>query len=364
MTRPDHGGHDLDDGSLNDRGLDRLSSQLRAALDADAARIQPSDRLAEIRARTQLVTAPAPSRGRSWGFSALAAAAVVAMVVLGVRWGASAPADPAGRGLPSPSTTSAIGDPPAQAIPAGRALPVFALARITEPGSGAAATQQRWALQRWFVPSDIPTAAPAPLAVRAAVRWAMGPGLTEPGTTAPFNGTVATEVTVTPELITITLSNGGHASADAELARISLQQMVWTAQAAYGHRVPVTFRLADGADLLLGRFPAGGRYDRPDSDRIATEAAPVWIDGPGLGAALPAGRPVTLTGLADVPERPAGLVGHARSGRHHRELTGEPVVDRLIARSGHTAPGANSERPGHRRSTHRGRAGIPAPLHR
>ncbi|MEI2779663.1 MAG: hypothetical protein V9G19_27640 [Tetrasphaera sp.] len=47
MTRPDHGGHDLDDGSLNDRGLDRLSSQLRAALDADAARIQPSDRLAE-----------------------------------------------------------------------------------------------------------------------------------------------------------------------------------------------------------------------------------------------------------------------------------------------------------------------------
>lgn len=291
MSRPDPS--DLDD-------------LLRAALCAEANRISPQDRLAGIRARAAGEPAAVVDRGRGRLLSLLVAAAVVAMVVVGVRGGAQAPADPAaGTGLgPTPSA----GMPPGRGTPAaprGAALPVFALTRITEPGPDAAGTRQRWALQRWFVSSDLPSPAPARLAVRDAVRRALGLGVLSDPDRLPAFDMVTGDAEPTPELITITLSGGGRpltGAADAEFARLSVQQLVWTAQAAYGHRVPVTFRLEDGGDLLLGRFPAAARYDRPDSDRILTDAAPVWIDQPGLGATLSADTAFTLTGLAAVPD--------------------------------------------------------------
>ena len=112
------------------------------------------------------------------------------------------------------------------------------------------------------------------------------------------------DVSVTDERITITLSGPGTTAFPEDTERVSVQQLVWTAQAAVGRgTIPVRFELADGSDAMFGTQPVDRTYNRPASrDLYHEDLAPIWVTAPTRGQVLPAGRTVTVTGEACVFE--------------------------------------------------------------
>jgi len=322
MTRP-QGPHDAGvprgaraDGPGPD---DPIEAALRAALSREAASITPGDRLAEIRSRA---TAPVAPR-RSWLLALGSAAAVGAIVVGGIA-AANRPWAPPGGGVgastPGQSSSSLVtsaASPPssetASASVTSRtsgsssstsaggpvALPAYVLVRIaTDDG-------EHWRLGRTFLSVGLPGSDTPAARVQAALEYAIGPGTRVDGLPSPWGSVGIVDVSATPDLITVTLSGPGSQltdPAEAELALMARQVLVWTAQAAYGRgRVPVTFRVEQQTQVLLGRYPAGAAYDRPNSDAILTELAPVLLTRPGPGPITP-GDTIPVTGVAAVPE--------------------------------------------------------------
>jgi hypothetical protein len=84
-----------------------------------------------------------------------------------------------------------------------------------------------------------------------------------------------------------------------EWARISVQQLVWTAQAAVGEGpVPVRFVVSDGSDELFGRLPTDRDYNRPPStDLYYEDLAPIWVNSPTRGEVVD-GSDVVVSGEA------------------------------------------------------------------
>jgi hypothetical protein len=110
-------------------------------------------------------------------------------------------------------------------------------------------------------------------------------------------------VTLSDQLITVGLSGAGAADVPAEQSRLAVQQLVWTATAAVGNAgLPVRFEVADGATALFGTYPTGSTYSRPAADATYQDLAPIWVERPATGTAVPADRAVVASGTASVFE--------------------------------------------------------------
>ena len=312
-------------GDFQNGDLHHVEHRLRRALHHEAQQVRPSDRLDDILAASRHAAGEDERPGRRRWFAPLAAAAAVAAIA-GVVWGAAQP-DDADRGpaavttapteRPSPSVSSpptgSATDPTTQpsptsepssqssTAPASRevALPAY----FVGPVSG---DRPVFRLFREFLPATLPAGATDAQKAEAALTLAMDAQRfsNTDGYLQPWSGTRVERVAVTPQLITVTLSGPGSPGVDdRDVARVAVQSLVWTAQAAVGKgTIPVTFRVSDGSTTLLGTFPAAQQYNRPPSSESYEDLAPIWVTSPGRDATLPAGRAVTVTGEATVFE--------------------------------------------------------------
>ena len=91
----------------------------------------------------------------------------------------------------------------------------------------------------------------------------------------------------------MTLSNAGSPGVrDKEVARLAVQELVWTAQAAVGKgTIPVRFEIADGSTALFGQYPDRQTATTgPPSDELYQDLAPIWVTAPARDQVLPAGK--------------------------------------------------------------------------
>ena len=307
---------------MSDRDdLDHVEGRLRDALHHEAQRVRPPERLDHILTSGRQAT-PEDQRTlhRRW-VAPLAAAAAVAAIA-GVVWGstqsgqddrspAAAPSTvpsvgpaPSAKGGPAGTASSAPSSPGAStatSAPATRRVAVPAY--FVGPVSG---DRPVFRLFREFLPASLPATATDAQKAEAALAQAMDAQRfsNTDGYLQPWSGTTVKAVQVTPQLITVTLSGPGSPGiTDKDVARVSVQSLVWTAQAAVGKGpVPVTFTLADGSTKLFGRFPAAQKYNRPPSDQSYNDLAPIWVTSPGRDAVLPKDKPVVVKGEATVFE--------------------------------------------------------------
>lgn len=233
--------------SRNSWAADEL--RLRRLLDDTVSTIEPDDRLDQIRNRTKVTQM---STRRSWVFGAGGAALATAAVITAVAMIGN-PLEQAGPNQPlgTPSVTATGATDPATPSPsetttppvAGEAIPVYYVGD----------TPRGPRLYREFqqnVTGNDP--------VTAAVATAVGGDPLDPDYTTlwPADAEV-TSVEATKDMITIDLSGNLHdrpAGMTQAEASLSLNQLIYTAQAAYGEgRVPVQFLLDGGhTDQLLG----------------------------------------------------------------------------------------------------------------
>ncbi len=286
---------------------ERTVRALRVAIDERAAQIEPGDRLEEIleEARRRRVS------GASRWWMPLATAAAVLAVVAGLWLGLPDRSAPVPVGSDRPLTSASPSDgPPASASPtpsastptpvasgAPAALPVYYVAPIGD-------ARRARLYREWLTVPGVTRDADDRLRARAAVGLAMS--AVPPGTDGylrSWDGVDLLDVTVTDALITLTLSGPGGTGFPEDTERVSVQQLVWTAQAAVGRgTIPVRFVLADGSDAIFGTQRVDRTYNRPASrDSYDEDLAPIWVTSPTRGQEL-AGGPVTVTGEACVFE--------------------------------------------------------------
>src|SRR5690606_30737089 len=266
----------------------------------------------------------APVQGRSpasrWTLGLLAAACVIALalIVPALMWGPDAsptlPATSATTGEPdltatattppttAPTTPAPSGSPSTAAGPAVdtalAALPVYFPAHIGDD------LRMIRLYREWVNVEGVERSAPVDARLAAALDVAMhgSPPGTD-GYLSFWGGNDVDAVEVSADRIRIVLDAPGGPAADAEEARIAVQQLVWTAQAVVGQgAIPVRFEIADGSTQLLGHLPGGQDYNRPSStDLYYEDLAPIWVNSPTRGEAVD-GPDVTITGEATVFE--------------------------------------------------------------
>ena len=255
---------------------------LRAALHDAVADVRPRGTLEGIRRRTEKVV----PMNRRWLAPTLAAAAAVAVVITGVVL----LTDSGGSGGPAGAPTSATSSTPSQDSTTGptaeRAVPVYWL--------GEAAAGRR--LYREFQRQDV--CAGEACLLEASVRTAVGGRPADPdyGSLWPA-GTKVDNVGYDGTVITIDLSGDLREptpSMDDSLARLTVQQLVYSAQAGLGKGpVPVQLLLeGQHTDTIFGQ-PAAEPLTAANPDEVE---APVQVDNPSNGAQVP--RTFTVTGRA------------------------------------------------------------------
>ena len=285
--------------------LELVERRLRRALHQEAQLMRPTDRLDDILAGSDS-EGPA-NRGRRPGpprwlapLSAAAAVAVIAGTVYVVTRDDRTSAPPAAStsthsssapsASPSSEPSGATSTNPSS-VPAGQpaVLPVY----FVGPAGG---DRPVFRLFREFLPGTVPANATDDDKAKAALDLAMNaqPFSNTDGYLQPWSGTAVEGVTVTPKLITVTLSNAGSPGIrDKEVARVAVQELVWTAQAAVGKgTIPVTFEIADGSSAMFGQYP----------DEYYRDLAPIWITAPARDQVLPSGKAVVVKGEATVFE--------------------------------------------------------------
>jgi Immunoglobulin-like domain of bacterial spore germination len=294
----------------NDTKPTDLERRLREALHRDAERITPRDRRTEILAMINDDTRVDEPK-RRWLIPVGAAASVA--LIGAIAWGASnvggsrqlvspvtststtAPSPNAIAPVPKPKATKATSAPSTKAV-TGPTTEVALPAYFVGADSG---TGDRFGLYREFVRTAVPAGATAGQKARAAVALAMN---AQPFTNyepylQPWSGTSVQDVTVTPSLITITLSGPGPSGFSADQTKLAVQELVWTAQAANGKgTIPVKFVVADGSAKLFGTYPIAQTYNRPPTDLHYQDLAPIWITSPARDQVFPAGAPVMAKG--------------------------------------------------------------------
>lgn len=280
---------------------------LRDALHTRARAIEPADRLDDV-----LAAATHRPRGRAARWAPLAAAAAVLLLV-GTLWVAhpwrptdrvATPATPtasADATLPATSTppppTPSTSPTPAPAAGTLAALPVYLVAP-DDPALRRYRLFREW-LNAPGVTRDAPATARAAAAVRLALA-AQAPGTD--GYVRSWGSVRLVSVRLTPTVITVTLSGPGPTGFTADTQRVSVQQLVWTVQAAAGSSAPVRFVLADGSTALFPGLKTSRTYDRPDArTAYGDDLGSLWVTSPTRGQVLPAG-PVTARGEASVFE--------------------------------------------------------------
>jgi len=140
-------------------------------------------------------------------------------------------------------------------------------------------TGNQFGLYREFVRTAMPVRATPAQKVSASLTVAMGsrPMTGTASYVRPWAGTTVRSVTVTPKLITITLSGPGAKGFTARQTKLAVQGLVWTAQAAVGQGpIPVKFALANETVRDLPHQPdlqppgnePGVPGPRPDLDHL------------------------------------------------------------------------------------------------
>lgn len=256
---------------------------LRALLHDTAEQITPHGSLDDIRART----AKAARRHRV--LPALAAAAAIVAVIGGAAYLARDT---------SPSTATPATTKPAEELTWHE--PVYFLGQSADGF-------------RLF-PDTVTLSACADCLLQASVDAALQGRTNDIDYTSPWeldNGTTVVARTspenAIPDAIVIDLGQADLAGRpdgmDARTAELAVQQLVYTAQAAYsaqhdGQTLPVRFRLNhQDTDTLLG-VPTADPVERGNEDTLV---ALVQIGSPTSGAKLPAGQ-VTVRGFASAFE--------------------------------------------------------------
>jgi hypothetical protein len=306
-----------------------LEEQLRTVLAFEAAKVDPTYRLAEI--RSAALRESSRPRWRGWMLPLVAAASVAALALgwLGLRPppAAAPPPVPAGTvttaATPSgelsssppvtPSTSSATASATPSSIPNGAgttsatasasvsaattavALPVYYVAPPANADGRFSLVRQ---FQRAFLPANAPLADRANAALNLALQvpnpndnrfvsaWA-------PGTTARW-------VQLPDPELGVSLSRPGLTGLPADAQRLAVQALVWTVTAVAQRDAPVQVTVASGG----GIFETVGTnvFKRPAADRAFEEIAPIWVDTPSPGARLSAAAKVQITGQACVFE--------------------------------------------------------------
>lgn len=292
---------------------DQLARLIREAAD----QVQPRPALDAIRART--ATAPKESAmtlARTWILGGLSGAVATAAVIGGVYFVTTGgddndpgpgPADtPSGTvtGSPSPTPTETAEPTPSETaseVPAGGkpvAVPVYYVGDTPDGARLYREFQQHKVLD----PSD------ARRKVTAAVAAAVGgkPMDSDYRSPWPAGTTAAVEHEVdVPDVITINVESADAADGGlhdrpsgmtAETAELAIQQLVYTAQAAYGQgRMPVQLLLDGGhSDQILGVPTSEPLANGPVLDTLAL----VNISTPSDGAAI-TGDKLEVTGVGN-----------------------------------------------------------------
>ena len=203
--------------------------------------------------------------------------------------------------VPSPSTTppepvapkpSSGSAPTAPGATTEMALPAYFVGASSDTG-------KQFGLYREFVKTTVPAGATPAQKAKAALGVAMNAqrfSNVEPYV-QPWSGTSVQDLTVTPRLITVTLSGPGPKGFTAEQSKLAVQGLVWTAQAAINlGAIPVKFAVADGSTMLFGTYPTTRTYNRPAKDLQYQDLAPIWISSPERDRTFSSGTPVVATG--------------------------------------------------------------------
>ena len=297
---------------MDDTNFER---ELRESLHQAGELISPRERRTEILAMAHDNTGERAARW-SWRRWLIPAAAAVSVALVGaIAWGATNTAGgnqgaPAGAPVATTTTTTTpqlstpgphAGVPvPHPATSNGRAT--AATGRVTLPvyfvgaNSGAGTA---FGLYREFVRTTVPAEASPAQKAKAAVGVAMNaqPFTNYEPYVQPWSGTRVENVTVTPSLITITLSDGGAAGLTADQSRLGVAELVWTAQGAVGAgNIPVKFVIGDGSTTLFGIYPTNKTYNRPTKYLTYQDLAPIWITFPERDQVFHAGVPVVAKG--------------------------------------------------------------------
>jgi hypothetical protein len=259
---------------------------LRRALHAEADAVDPSaDGLRVIRQR--IAAGEGAPRRRYRLPLAVAAVAAGAVVVAGVataldrdRAVAPSPAPPAG---PAPSVTTAPVPSTDAATPSpdpGSATSSASLSGVPVYALTMAGTDARIVREFRQIPArgDRVTSAVSALALEPV----------DPDYTTFWRRPSRLSVDVRGDRIVVDLSPDAFADQDVgsgDLPSVAVQQLVWTATAAAGRDVPVTV-LVDGR---RGYDAWGGVVLGSPMRRDVAHRAPVWVDTPPDGGALPAG---------------------------------------------------------------------------
>ena len=336
---------DPDEVARRKAALRDTEDRLRGALSADAARVDPTDRLAGILTEAHDETS---DRARRWLPSAAAAAA--ALLLAGTVWAVNRPSGttpvggPTGASestvattpsspSPSPSTPSAsssaaTGRPSTTSVTVSPIVPpgvpptVPPTAPPTAPptsGSSPSSTtialpvyylgpvvagSQQLRLFREFVPAGVQLPVTAGGKALDAIRLAIAPtgGARSGGYASPWTSADPTSVTVGDGLITVALSRGLRVTPDGG-SDLAIQQIVWTVQAAVGKgALPVRITVPGDGELAPGRSSTA-TWNRPATPlEVSSVLAPVWIDEPFNGEVVRAGQPLVVKGIASTFE--------------------------------------------------------------
>jgi len=280
---------------------DDLERRLREVLHREADRIKPHERRTEILAMVHDETQSGEAQ-RRWLTPAAAAASVI--LIGAVVWGVSnSGGSQQGAPAVTPAVTSTTSPVPFQSPAATSDGSVAgATTQVTVPayfvGANSAAGDQ-FGLYREYVRTTVPVGVTPAQKARAAVAVAMNaqPFTNYEPYVQPWSGTSVKNVTVTPSLITITLSGPGASGFTAEQTKLAVQELVWTGQAAVGQgAIPVKFVVASGSPTLFGTYPTAQTYNRPAADLQYQVLAPIWITSPVRDQVFPASATVVTTG--------------------------------------------------------------------
>ena len=261
---------------------------IRTLLDEAVSDVEPRDRLDAIRSKTKVTTM---RTRRNWLLGAGAAVVATAATIAAVTMLGNAPGTTdandhvAGQPTATASATDTPTDTPSSSAPAGPAAVAVPVYYVGDTSHGPR-------LYREFHRG--PTAG-GPLI--EALEQAIGTAPDDPDYTSPWpEGTELSHAEQQSDLLIVDLSGDVHdrpAGMTEETARMAVQQLMYTAQAATQTRLPVQF-LIDGqhTDQLLGQ-PASEPLAQGSADQVLAQ---VWIIEPAEGATVKSG--FTVSGLA------------------------------------------------------------------
>jgi hypothetical protein len=270
-------------------GEDALATLLAEVLTSEAARIEPSDRLADIRGA-------ASQRRRSWGPVAAGAAAV--MLIGGGAW---AVVDRTGQGTKPPAIASSP-TPTASPTP------------TSSPSPTPSSSVGTWAAPIYYPGRNVTglfrefhglPLTPGPLlshlndAFRVMLDPAspnrpdqvMSPWLV--GTSDAFQLSMAGKTLV----VTLPDSEKTARGATPEQARLAAQQLVWTASAvAQDAQLGVRITFAHSGGKLFGVLATDRTFRRPPAGQNYEDLSAIWLLKPETGATVTSS--VTISGQA------------------------------------------------------------------